>query len=325
MKYLNIAITSIILSLSLSSCGGTTIEAAQDPQGVDNGGSLRQVSSLSLSSSAGDFGSVESSSSVQLYLTGGTSPYTFELLSGDGSFNESSLSFVAGSEGTVGIRVTDGDGDTSEHYFYVVATGTIIDPSVCVSASETVAAQNASDLEVLVKLGDHAETADQVIVGIGMRAHDDDVLGLYVKTETLNADGTMDESSAKAVTSGDLWGLTGELFVEAPQGYFVYGVGAASSATGNTVVGIKLYVAKAVTASSDFDLMECTTFKEAAEDEVTTECVSSSDLPSSMDNRYYEFMGRSNKPLADFGTALNDFAFDRMAAGSKTLTFGDCE
>ncbi|NCN40542.1 hypothetical protein GW916_04765 [bacterium] len=324
MKNLNLAIiSSIVLALSLSSCGGTTIEAAEGPNVRPVSSGNTGLSTLSLSSSVGEFGSMEVSTTVELIPSGGQSPYTLALLSGEGSLNSNSLTFTAASsESTVGVRVTDAAGQTAEHYFYVVAYDVDATSDTCVAMGDATRAQGGTGLEQAVNLADDSRTsAAHVMTGIGLRAKADKLYALYVKSEVLNANGSVTESPAFATTkyTDDGNGAAVEVFVEAPSGYYIYGVGAATDATGENFDLVKIYVARPNTEYSDYDQQECVLVRGGS-----LECGSSVSVPSSIVN-YMEFAGRFNKPMTAFGAAVNGGQIDRMAAWSRDLSFVDCE
>ncbi len=320
MKNLILAITSITLAFGLSACGGTTIEAAQGTPGGSNRPS-DSSGALSLSSSAGEFGSVTLLSTVQLSINGGKAPFTLELISGDGAINTSTNVFTAGSsESTVNVRVTDANGDVADHYFYVVTGDNTTSNGTCVAAAEAVVTQHSTGLEVLVDSRTF-NRPDQIITGVGLRAYSNTMYGMYIKTEKLNTNGTVVETPAYALTNGNLGGTAkGELYVEAPAGYYVYGVGAASDALGDDIDAVKIYVAKVNAQALDFDTKECLITVSGG-----VQCDTTVAVPSNMTGRYFEFVGRSNKPLVTLGSAINGGKVDRMAAASTALSFTSCD
>lgn len=324
MKKFNLSIFStLVLSLTMTSCGGTTIEAASNPDVIPSESSS---SSLSLSSSVGEYGSLKVSTTTTLYPSGGVAPYTFKVNSGNGTINSSTKVFTAASTaGTVGVRVTDSLGNTADHYFYVVTS--VVDSgsgdsNVCVSMASATSAQSGTGLEQVVNLNSDDRTkVAHVMTGIGLRAKSNNLYALYVKSEKLSSDGSVTETPAYATTqyTDDGNGAAVEIFIEAPSGYYIYGVGAATNSTGEDFEVIKIYIAKPNTATETFDTQECVKVRNGA-----LECGATASVPTNIVN-YREFTGRSNKPMTAFGAAVNGGQMDRVAAWSRALSFVDCE
>lgn len=312
----------LITSLTtLMACGGTVIS---DPINVETDYQPSQTSAIELKTSIKEFGFLKPSGTLEFSVAGGKAPYELEIVSGGGSLSQRDMVYTApSSEATVLVRVTDAEGAQDEFSFYVAVKGVPItvpsDNVACLAAGTAQLMYEGRDVEVVADTTNLI--SNQVIVGLGVRAWDRDIKAVYLRTNAVKESG-ITADPAYQYTSGNL-GLTtqGEIYIQAPAGYYVYGFGAAGDSTGNDMDVIKIYVAKPVQSNElqDFDLMECMVTKDSSS------CSDSEEIPSSMQIKYGEYIGHPSEALVGLGLSLsaNLVDWERLWAKSVKITVAE--
>lgn len=127
-------------------------------------------------------------------------------------------------------------------------------------------------------------------------------------------------STSSIVTSqvGTLGANT--LSIEAPSGFYVYGVGLAPNSSGSKGFILKIYVARPDLATGTFETMECTkTLVEDQSCESHTIAISGSIVP-----RYKEYLGTSNAPLRTVGFRVSGSTTQTVETQASPMSLSQC-
>lgn len=312
MKILNKVI--FLLLILLISCGKTET-SGQSSASTSNS----SYSYLSLyPSSYAD--SIDYGSTVTFYAYGGDGDYRFYISSGYGSINSSTGVFTAAyTTGYTTILVEDGDGLTAEYSIYISEDGTSDSSDVCTSLGSSSTVKSYGTPEVAVNLDNYSQFDDYAMVGMGARLASGNAVGLYVKLSRIEDDGSLDEDDSYAYKNGDLGGTTkGEIYIELPDDYMMYGFGLATESNGNDLQYIKIYGVKYDSDGYVSDTIQC-----AVSSSGSSGCSSSLSVSSSYSSRYKEYVGSTSKILRALGFATNDTTVNSLWARSAQLYFGE--
>ncbi|HVJ64568.1 MAG TPA: hypothetical protein VM901_04880 [Bdellovibrionota bacterium] len=249
-----------------------------------------------------------------IYAQGGTSPYTYSVSAGEASINASSGYLQVSGEGTITVLVRDSAGGTYNVTVYTETETGTGDACVYLGAKTE---RDSGSAEARIDLPTHAVLLEHVIVGLGARLDKDSLVGLYVKTAKLNADGSISTSNIYNYKTGDLGTTTkGEIYVDLPAGYYLTGVGVASDEAGNNLAALKLYGAKTNVSAGQAGTVECLVDKEVQKCSVSSLSVSGKTYYS----RYNEYRASFNTPVVTYGFALGSAKVTSRNIATKTIT-----
>jgi|GEM_PF-7116507 len=312
---------SFLSLILLSACGGqpAATRSGSNSFEPDSGNNL-----ITLTSSAADDYNIALGAAIQLYVEGGSAPYTYSIISGSGSVNSSTGVFTASSSvtGSVAIRVTDAKGSKDTLYLYVGSNINDGGETARCLARSAPATVKADSVEAFADSTLHPELAEQVVVGMGFRFLNNEAVGIYLKTHELDLENAaVDTANSYSFRHGDFTetSIQGEIYVQAPAGYYVYGFGSASNSNGQDVSLIKIYVAKPNSNTESFDLKECFVTP------TDSGCHNTVTPSASLLTRYSEYKGTPAEALLAIGLSVNSNKVDKIAAKATELTWTDCE
>jgi hypothetical protein len=313
---------TLLVLLLVGACG-----KQQKASGADT---IRATSSkkvIKLTSSAQDDYNIPLGSVIQLYVDGGQAPYTFAIRSGHGTVNASTGVFTASSTtgGSVAIRVTDATGAQDTLYLYVSETPAS-NPGVankCLQRANAASLTPATSSEAFADTTTQSQLADQVIVGMGFRFLNDNAVGIFLKTQKLDLqNSSVNASPSFNFTHGTLTSTSanGEIYIQATQGYYIYGFGAGVENSGQDVEVIKVYAARPNKATQSFDVVQCYVTRTGQ-----SGCRASVTLSASAASRYAQYQGSPNIPLVAVGLSVNNAKVTNIRAKGVELSWVNCQ
>jgi hypothetical protein len=162
------------------------------------------------------------------------------------------------------------------------------------------------------------EAADHVVTGVSVDIASSNVVGLALVSSPMDIEtGVISTSSVVTSQVGTLGANT--LSIEAPAGYYVYGVGVAPNSTGTKGFGVKIYVARPDLATGTFETMECFATLADSGCETTPIVFSSTVMP-----RYKEYLGTSNAPLRTVGFRVSGNTTQTVETQSAPMSLSEC-
>jgi len=183
-------------------------------------------------------------------------------------------------------------------------------------------AVSLSSLESAVDLTEAvANFASQprVITGFGIDLSAAGISGIEVESQSFDEDMLLDSTSTLLHSDGNLG--TNEIFVSAPEGYFISSVGIVPHSTGARVSSVYLTVSKANPNTNSFEQIYCfaNSYEVQCGDEDYRSYLSSTGL-----GRLAELSGASNQGLVSLGASMVDINHASFSGSKSTLSFGTC-
>lgn len=162
------------------------------------------------------------------------------------------------------------------------------------------------------------EAADHVVTGVSVDIASSNVVGLALVSSPMDAEtGVVSTSSVVTSQVGTLGANT--LSIDAPAGFYVYGVGLAPSSTGVKGFEVKIYVARADLDTGTFETMEC--FATLAESDCDTIAIN---VAPSVIPRYKEYLGTPNAPLRTIGFRVSGNTTQTVETQSLPMILSEC-
>jgi hypothetical protein len=163
-----------------------------------------------------------------------------------------------------------------------------------------------------------SEAPDHVVTGVSVDIVSSNVVGLALVSSPMDMEtGVISISSVVTSQVGTLGANT--LSIDAPAGFYVYGVGLAPSNTGVKGFGIKIYVARPDLDTGTFETMECIATLADSGCETTPIAFSGSVLP-----RYKEYLGTSNAPLRTIGFKVSGNTTQTIETQASPMSLSEC-
>lgn len=296
---------------ALSACSGpdqiTPLSGSDAPVDLDGDEDVADLYAYAGSTT------LTTNSFTYMYAQGGTSPYTYSLVSGDATVNASSGYVQVFTAGTVSIRVQDAAGATFP--VSITVSGTSTSSASCVYlGNKSILAGNT--VEARIDLGAYAYLSRHVINGLGVRLQNDNLAGIYAKVSKLNADGSISTSDAYAYKTGDLGSTTkGEIYIDLPAGYFLIGVGLAPNSNGSNLEALRLFGAKVDATGAVTGTVQCYV------DSTSRTCTASNVNLSGKSYwpRYLESRSANNAPLVTWGARITSATVGAYDMAAKTI------
>jgi len=252
--------------------------------------------------------------STSITVIGGSGSYSFSVTSGSGTVTSSGYYTAPNTDGFASIQVLD-------NYSYDSVTISIEITSSsstvgCTELGSTSVVKSDPEIERSIDLTKYSQLSGYVIIGVGFRILDSDVKAIYTKVARLLGSGEIDMNDTYTYRSGDLGNTgKGELYIQLPSNYMLYGVGMAVESTGQDLEIMKLYGARLDGTTGEItNTTECYFDRHG-----NSGCSNSTGTPSAAG--YNQYVGEPSRPLVGFGFGVKVNKVTAVWAKQQTLVF----
>ncbi len=276
-------------------------------------------------------------SSVIFTGTGGTPPYSYSVITGEGNIDPSSGAFSTGSNsGYSTIQISDSNGQTASYSIFVSepASPTVVDGGSPISNLSNVSCLKLDTPQVSrydngiqrwLDATQHSVLDQHVIVGLGLRVYDENVAGIYTRMSKMDSNtGTIDNTTSYSHKVGDLNPTArGEVYVEVPDDYYIYGFGVALDNFAEDATLIKVWGAKIDQSGNVNGRVQC-----LVDNSGNSGCASVANVSSQYQSSFRYHSGNERMPIVGLGMGVvnnrvSAFWIKNMSITSYTTT-GSC-